>query len=92
MTGVQTCALPISNHPNPEYGHYIERLWGSIFLDRMDEGSDISDVEEHSRTSQDLVSRTKILNDLAASLPPLPISQEEFAKKREAWMKAETTA
>lgn len=80
-----------ANHPNPEYGHYIERLWGSIFLDRMDEESD-SDVEEHSRTSQDLVSRTEILKEIAASLPLLPISQEEFAKKREAWMKAETAA
>ncbi|KAF2814589.1 uncharacterized protein BDZ99DRAFT_434293 [Mytilinidion resinicola] len=93
-------AFTDANHRNPEYGHYVERLWGSIFLDHEGalesrRGSVGSDSDDASRTSQDsdvLRSRTEILLDIAETLPPLPFTQEDFAKKREAWMKEETEA
>lgn len=92
-------AFTDANHPNPEYGHYVERLWGSIFLDREGElesdGSVSSDSEDGSRTSQEsgrLRSRTEVLLDIAKTLPPLPVSQEEFGKKREMWLKTEAEA
>jgi hypothetical protein len=100
-------AFTDANHPNPEYGHYLERLWGSIFLDHEGElenrhgsvgsdsdhsGSENSGSDIVSRTSEEsgrLRSRTEILLDIAETLPPLPFTQDEFAKKRENWMKDE---
>jgi len=33
-----------------------------------------------------------VLLDIAETLPPLPVSQEEFGKKREMWLRAEAEA
>jgi hypothetical protein len=61
------------DHINPEYGHYMERYWGSIFLD----GDDSS---HHDLCNGSNMSNTIMLKNLASSLPQHQVTYDEFVR------------
>ncbi|RDW65152.1 hypothetical protein BP5796_09844 [Coleophoma crateriformis] len=63
------------NHINPEYGHFMERFWGSIFLDQPGEAN------EGSRDDCSKVSGTLGLKQRATSSSTSVIDEREFGER-----------